>query len=232
MALAATTSSALAAQNAARVAKRNQAVTSKQVLALERQVLAVNTEGFRQSVLKMGGFVEQIHRLVGEFWSFWLSSRCQEQTGLSPTCAKEYERLYSRSRQVDGSPVAEYVFQHADTSRPSNVDNLNRVLAMKPIQAQIKTVGTNPSQVAALAAQVIAKANAEREAPPTQAEKMDAAFSRIATLFAGITPPKDATPAQRSESQKLLRAFANRINGLGETLHLSEVGYTLTCRPT
>jgi len=134
--------------------------------------------------------------------------------------------------QTEDNPVAEGVFEQADTSKPRNIDNLNRTLQSKSVQTQIAAAGSNPAKVQEVVESVIAQAKAEPVSTErTEAEKFDSVFQRLANMFADIAVPVNPTKRQIAESRRLAHIFEVRVSGLAETLHLAEAGYSVIVRP-
>ena len=171
-------------------------LTDKRLVAAVALIGSTQTT-LRPSLIKMGAAFDQIHRVAGDLWSWWLKNKCQQQTGVSPGCAQSYEDLFQRSRlQVEDNPVAKAVFEQADVSRPRNIEKLNRTLGSKSVRTQIAAAGTDTAEVEKVAASIIAKANPKPvSTKPTEVEQFDSAFKRLARLFSKIATPKNATKA-------------------------------------
>jgi hypothetical protein len=220
---------------------------AEQAVAVERAKLLTNgklleavsfigdiAKKLRPSLIKVGGAFDQIHRIAGDNWTWWLSNHCEQQTGISPTCAKQYERMFYETRlQTENNPVAQRVFEQADTSKPGNIDALNKALESKSVQREITEAGNDPVKVQAVVESVISKADAKPvPTTRTEAERFDSVFERLENLFSGVQLPINASKTQIAESRRLAHVFQVRVEGLAETLHLEEAGYSLTIRPT
>ncbi len=208
-------------------------LSDKRFLAAISLISSIETR-LRPSLLKLGQSFDEIQRVAGSLWSWWLSNRCQQQTGISATCAKEYQRIYQRSRlQIEDNPVAKAVFEQADVSRPRNIERLNRALRSKSIRTKTVAAGSDRAKVERVVASVIAKANAKPDSTErSEKQRIDSAFQRVANLFAGVVVPKNATKKQIAESRRLARIFKKRVEGLAAKLKLDSAGFRLTIHPT
>jgi ribosomal protein L17 len=220
-------------KQAALVAQKAKLLTDKRLLAAVSFIGSTQAK-LRPSLIRMGESFDRIHRIAGDLWNWWLSNNCQQQTGISPTCAKEYEGIFHQTRlQTEDNLVAQGVFEQADTSKPRNIDTLNRTLESKLVQTQIAAAGSDSAKVQKVVESVIAQAKAAPVSTErTEAVKFDSVFERLAKSFADIAVPINPTKTQVAESRRLARVFRVRIEGLAETLHLESAGFSLTIRPT